>query len=77
MSHEETTMMTPWERMAQELARREPTVEELFTLETLRRLTALRERIHGHPEYIEFTHDEHRLAFARWLVTTGRLRETL
>lgn len=77
--------MLSWERMARERVAREqlararatPTVpiEELFTPETLARLTALRERFCGHPEWIEFTLAERRLVFARWLVEQGRLSD--
>lgn len=69
--------MTAWERMAQTLARQEPTADDLFTPETLAKLSALRERFRGHPEYLELALDERRLAFARWLVETGRLSESL
>ena len=38
-------------------------------------LSALRERYHAQPDYVELGLDIHRLEFARWLVRTGRLRE--
>jgi hypothetical protein len=51
--------------------------EELFSPETLARLTALRERFDGHPEWMESTMDERRLVFARWLVESGYMNEDL
>lgn len=69
--------MLPWERMARKRADQVMAPEELFTPETLAKLTELRARFCGHPEWMEFTLDEHRLAFARWLVECGRLRENL
>ena len=39
------------------------------------RLTALRERFGGQPEYLELDINERRLQFARWLVEHGRLGE--
>ncbi len=67
--------MLPWERMAWWRAGRVAPPEELFTPETLAKLTELRERYCGHPEWIEFTLEERRLFFTRWLVESGRLRE--
>ncbi len=79
--------MLAWERMTRDffaherVAREEMTQmvapEELFTPETIAKLTALRARYCGHPEWIEFTLAERRLAFARWLVENGRLREDI
>jgi hypothetical protein len=48
-----------------------------FTTEEAARLQALRENLHEHTEYQEGTLDERRIAFARWLIETGRLRESL
>lgn len=67
--------MSAWERMAQWRASRVATPEELFTPETLAKLAELRERYRGHPEWIEFSMDERRLDFVRWLVECGRLHE--
>ncbi len=74
--------MLPWERMARERRERErmlraAAIEEQFTPEILAKLTALRARFCGHPEWIEFTLEERRLVFARWLVEQGRLSDDI
>lgn len=65
--------MLRWERMARVEQAVAP--EELFSPATLAKLTELRERFGGHPEWVELSMEERRLAFARWLVECGRLRE--
>jgi hypothetical protein len=48
-----------------------------FTTEEAARLRALRENFHTHAEYQERILDEQRIEFVRWLIETGRLRESL
>ncbi len=48
-----------------------------LTATEIARLTVIRSRFRGHPNCVEYALDERRLAFARWLVETGRLREEL
>jgi hypothetical protein len=67
--------MLPWTRISRERVAQAPAPEEAFASETLARLAELRARFGGHPEWMELTMDERRLAFARWLVECGRLSE--
>lgn len=69
--------MRPWERMQNEQLPVVAPAETLFPPETLAKLIALRARFGGHPEWIEYTMDERRLAFAHWLVERGRLGEDM
>jgi hypothetical protein len=47
-----------------------------FTAEEAARLQSLRENFHAHAEYLERIVDERRIEFVRWLIETGRLRES-
>jgi hypothetical protein len=48
-----------------------------FTSEEAARLQNLRENFHVHVEYLERLLDERRIEFVRWLIETGRLRESV
>ncbi len=48
-----------------------------FTTEEAARLRALRDNLHEHADYQEGSLDERRIAFARWLIETGRLSESV
>jgi hypothetical protein len=67
--------MLPWTRIAREPVVQAPAPEEALAPETLARLAELRARFDGHPEWMELTMDQRRLAFARWLVECGRLSD--
>lgn len=48
-----------------------------FTPEEAARLRNLRDNFHAHAEYLERIVDQRRLGFVRWLIDTGRLKESL
>jgi hypothetical protein len=48
-----------------------------FTSEEAARLQSLRENFHAHVEYLERVVDERRIEFVRWLIETGKLRESV
>ena len=70
--------MYPWENAKnRSTAHPEPNDRGRLTAEEIVRLTAIRAQYRGHPSCVEFDLDERRLAFVRWLVDCGWLREEL
>lgn len=68
--------MYPWEYARNRIADHPSAdAQSILTEQELARLTKVRARYRGHPKCVEFALDERRLAFARWQVDRGWLRE--
>lgn len=71
-------MVYPWESARYRHSTQPDAGEQsILTTGEVTRLTKIRARYRGHPTCVEFDLDERRLAFARWLVDCGWLREDL
>lgn len=70
--------MYPWEYAKHRSTLRPDTdTQAALTADEVARLMRVRAQYRGHPTCVEFALDERRLAFARWLVDCGWLREDL
>jgi hypothetical protein len=69
--------MYPWESVIHKSVSRveSESARSALTLDEIARLSSMRARYDGRPEYLELGLDERKLTFARWLVTQGKLTD--